>query len=122
MANTLKVDWSEVSSLGKNTLINSTDFETARQNFLDLVYSIYECWEGDDADEFVANASSFLTALKKDTLYFEALGKYYDHSSKTYNKVVDEAEQRVNRMNQQLEEEANKFKLIPDDVAGGQRV
>ena len=72
MANTLTVDWSEVSNLGKNTLINSADFETARQNFLDLVYSLPECWEGDDADEFIANASSFLTTLKKDTLYFEA--------------------------------------------------
>ena len=122
MANTLKVDWAEVSSLGKNTLINSTDFENARQKFLDLVYSLPECWQGDDADEFLANASSFLTALKKDTLYFEALGKYYDHSSNTYNKVVDEAAERVNRMNMQLEDEANKFKLVPDDVVGGQNV
>ena len=122
MANTLTVDWSEVSNLGKNTLINSADFETARQNFLDLVYSLPEWWEGDDADEFIANASSFLTTLKKDTLYFEALGKYYDHSSSTYNRVVDEHEKRAIRVNQQLEDEAGKFNLVPDDVVGGSNV
>jgi len=122
MANTLKVDWAEVSNLGKNTLINSTEFENARQKFLDLVNSLSECWQGIDADEFTANASSFLTSLKKDTLYFEALSKYYDHSSKAYNKVVDEAAEKVNHMNLQLEDEANKFRLVPDDVVGGQNV
>jgi len=119
MANSLKVNWNEVGSLSKNTLEQSVEFEEARQHFQEIVNSITECWEGSDSEEFIKNADSFLTSLKKDSLYFEALGNYFDKSSKTYNKVVEDHAQKVEVINKNLEEEANKHKLVPDNAADG---
>ena len=95
MANSLKVNWADVSTLGEDTLTSSENFEQARRNFKDIINSLPECWEGDDADEFIGNCNTFLDNLEKDTLYFQALGTYFSHSSETYGRVVNENAEKM---------------------------
>lgn len=112
MAQTLKVNWSNVSDLSKNTLANSEEFEKARKNFLDILNSLPECWEGDDATTFIENSVSYVTSLEKDTVYFELLGKYFETSSEKYGTVVNENAERVEKINHSLDDDESKYRLV----------
>jgi len=104
MSNSLEINWNKLSEHGKNTLKNSEDFEKARLAFIKIIASLDECWKGIDADAYKASCNSFLNDLRKDTLYFEELGKYFDIGSKIYSTVVEVHTKNIERLNDELEE------------------
>ncbi len=114
MANSLEVNWNDVSNLAKDTLTSSEEFEQARKNFKEIINSLPECWEGEDANDYINNCNSFLDNLEKDTVYFNLLGNYFEHSASTYGKVVNENAERMNKINNDLEDDKDKFNLIPN--------
>lgn len=104
MAKKLKVNFSQLAERGKEQKELAEKFEKARQDFQTIVNSLNECWEGTDATAFINNCNNYLEYLKKDTLYFDILGEYFNKSSSSYGTVVAENREKVNRLNSLIAE------------------
>lgn len=113
----LDVNWLEVSELGRRTLNNCEEYETARNNYQRIINELYDCWDGSDADTFIIVANDFLEYLKGNTRQLDALSKAFNASSKFYGSTVEEHTEKYKRINDLLEEEYGKKK--PDLENGG---
>jgi uncharacterized protein YukE len=116
MSKGIKVNWTSLKKMGDTTIKTSQDFEEARQNFQDIINSLPECWEGIDSSSFMVNCNNFLNDLKKDTLYFGALGEYFTKGSQVYSGVVNTHSEKMKKMNQTLDEEQSKYKFVDEQV------
>lgn len=119
MADYLKVNWNHLKKMSDNTLKNASDFEASRLKFQEIVNSLGECWTGIDSDSYVKNCNGFLNKLKDDSMYFEALGQYFDKGSKVYSGVVTKHSENVKKINDLLEEDKKKYMLYDDNNIGG---
>ena len=124
MSKGIKVNWTSLKKMGNTTLKTSQDFEESRQKFQDIINSLPECWEGIDCDCYMTNCNNFLNDLKKDTLFMGALGNYFNKGSQVYSDVVNTHSQKMQKFNQTLDEDKNKYKFIDEqmtdaNVAGG---
>ena len=114
MAGIVKVNWTKLRKMSENTLKNSEEFKKARDSFQEIISSLGECWEGIDADNFINNCTEFLNLLEKDVIYFEALGGYFKAGSDTYNKVVDDNYDKMNRLTQEIAASEEDFNLYSE--------
>ncbi len=119
MAYYIKVNWSQLKKMSENTLKNSSDFEASRLKFQEIINSLGECWTGIDSDAFIKNCNQFLNSLKDNTMYFQALGEYFDKGSKVYSGVVNTHSEQVKKLNDLLEEDKNKYKMYDENNMGG---
>ncbi len=105
MSKIVKVNFSQLAERGKNQKELAEKFEKARQDFQTIVNSLNECWEGIDATAFLNNCNNYLEYLKNDTLYFDTLGEYFTTCSLSYNKVVLENKEKINRLNNLIDQD-----------------
>lgn len=101
--NVIRVNWTQLSKMGVNTLKNSSDFEEARKMYQEIINSLPECWEGTDQESFMKNCNDFLDELKKDTAHLADFGAFFNKSSSKYTKVEDEHKQNINKINKKLQ-------------------
>lgn len=105
MKNFLKINWNELNELGKKTTQTAELFEEGRYNFEQIIKSLNECWEGQDAFEFSKNSLQFLEYLKGDSNYLASLGRYYSNSSKSYNETVSTNAENIKKKTELLDPE-----------------
>ncbi len=114
----LKVNWTSLKQMSKNSVKNSTEFKEARDNYLDIINSLDECWEGKDASAFKNNCSNYLASLEKDILYFDVIGQYFDKSADAFSNTIDRNVERVNKVNDLLENDVKNSNFINSGIGG----
>lgn len=110
MSEKFKVNWNSLKKTSENVLKNSADFEFSRQKFQDIINSLPLCWEGIDNDAYLKNCNAFLENLKNDTLYFNALGKFFEKGSQTYSEIVNTHAEKVKKINDSMDDEFDGIK------------
>ena len=105
MESSMNFDWDSVKNLGSNTKENFTRLEESRQNIINIVESLPECWEGLDANAYIQRVKNYMDVLKEDTEYFEYLGDYFDKVSTNIGGVVETYGKKFERIDEDLTRE-----------------
>lgn len=110
MGKTIKVNWKYVSKLAEKTLLYAERYENIRQSMISIIESMNSCWQGDDYDSYKSSVIFELKKLKNDAKYMLMWSEFFKKSSEAYCGVLDNYEDRFNRIKASIE---NKDKKPP---------